>query len=189
MKDKGKIGYGILATAAAILLALGFFKVSNRLTYVERAVLNGQEAQNIAVMDSRTEVEQEFRMPYDLFWGIDVKTGTYDRNNNSFWRIWIWEKESGKKIYEWKYNASQVSDGEYYFLNVKSPVKVDKEKLYVVSICSTNATGNSALSFYASEDDNYTEGRLLSTGKNGMVICALAFMAGKRIPSGGFSIG
>lgn len=165
MKDKGKIGYGILATAAAILLALGFFKVSNRLTYVERVVLNGQEAQNIAVMDSRTEVEQEFRMPYDLFWGIDVKTGTYDRNNNSFWRIWIWEKESGKKIYEWKYNASQVSDGEYYFLNVKSPVKVDKEKLYVVSICSTNATGNSALSFYASEDDNYTEGRLFVNGK------------------------
>ena len=67
MKDKGKIVYGILATAAAILLALGFFKVSNRLTYVERTVLNGQEAQNIAVMDSRTEVEQEFRMPYDLF--------------------------------------------------------------------------------------------------------------------------
>ena len=66
---------------------------------------------------------------------------------------------------------------------------MDKEKLYVVSICSTNATGNSALSFYASEDDNYTEGRLLSTEKNGMVICALAFMAGKRIPSGGFSIG
>ena len=29
----------------------------------------------------------------------------------------------------------------------------------------------------------------LSTEKNGMVICALAFMAGKRIPSGGFSIG
>ncbi len=43
MKDKGKIVYGILATAAAILLALGFSKVSNRLTYVERTVLNGRK--------------------------------------------------------------------------------------------------------------------------------------------------
>lgn len=104
-------------------------------------------------------------MPYGIFWGIDVKTGTYGRNNNSFWKLGIREKESGKKVYEWEYNASQVSDGEKYLCKVKSPVKVDKDKEYILSIRSKDATGNSALCFYASVGDGHEENSGNENGK------------------------
>lgn len=144
---------------------MGFWKMSNRLTYIEKTVINEKEEREIAVTDNRTVLEQEFVMPYELFWGIDVKAGTYGRNNNSFWKLTIREKENGKKVYEWKYNASQVSDGEKYLCKVKSPVKVDKGKEYILSIRSENATGNSALCFYASGNSGYAEERFWVNGE------------------------
>lgn len=165
MSIKTKIFLGIVVALAAVLLVWGFFKTCNRLTYIEKTVLNDQEGQNIAVMDGQTLIEQEIRMPYELFWGIDVKTGTYGRNNHSFWELCIQEKETGKEIYRWEYNASQVSDGENYFCSVKRPVKVEKGNIYTISIHSKDATGNSALSFYASERDYYEDGKLFVNGK------------------------
>ena len=135
MNARKKVLFGIIGMSFVLLLVWGFFLISNRLTYIERTVLNDQEGQNIAVMDGHTVIEQEIRMPYELFWGIEVKTGTYGRNNNSFWEICIREKESGKKIYDWEYNASQVFDGENYFRSVKTPVKVKKGNIYTVSMC------------------------------------------------------
>lgn len=165
MSVKKKIFFRTAVALVVILLIGGFFMASGRLTYIEKTVLNDQEGQNIAVMDGETLIEQEIRMPYELFWGIDVKTGTYGRNNYSFWELCIREKESGKEIYRWEYNASQVSDGENYFCSVKRPVKVEKGNIYTVSIRSKDATGNSALSFYASEGDNYEDGKLFVNGK------------------------
>ena len=99
IKEKRIRDIGILAIATVVFI-IGFWKVGNRLTYIERTVINEKEEQEIAVMDNRTVLEQEFVMPYGLFWGIDIKTGTYGRNNNSFWKLDIREKESGKIIYE-----------------------------------------------------------------------------------------
>ena len=132
MNIKKKVFFGIAVALAVVLLIWGFLRTSNRLTYIEKTVLNDQAGQNIAVMDGQTLVEQEVRMPYELFWGIDIKTGTYGRNNHSFWELCIREKESGKEIYRWEYNASQVSDGENYFRSVKVPVKVEEGGLYTV---------------------------------------------------------
>lgn len=165
MNTKKKISFGIVVALASVLLAGGFLQTSRRLTYIEKTVLNDQAEQNIAVMDGQTSIEQEILMPYGLFWGIDVKIGTYGRNNHSFWELCIRENGSGKEIYRWEYNASQVSDGENYFCSVKTPVRVKKGSLYTVSIRSKDATGNSALSFYASEGDCYEEGRLFVNGE------------------------
>ena len=186
MNARKKVLFGIIGMSFFLLLVWGFFLISNRLTYIERTVLNGQEGQNIAVMDGHTVIEQEIRMPYGLFWGIDVKTGTYGRNNNSFWEICIREKESGKKIYDWEYNASQVFDGENYFRSVKTPVKVKKGNLYTVSIRSKDATGNSALSFYASEGDEYEDGKLFVNGEEVEGDLCIGVYGGERDPFWGF---
>lgn len=164
IKENRIQGIGILAIVTVVFI-IGFWKVGNRLTYIERTVINEKEEKEIAVMDNRTVLEQEFAMPYGLFWGIDIKTGTYGRNNNSFWKLDIREKESGKIIYEWEYNASQVSDGEKYLCKVTSPIKVDKGKEYILSIRSKNATGNSALCFYASGHESYGDGKFFINGE------------------------
>ena len=77
MNIKKKVFFGIAVALAVVLLIWGFLRTSNRLTYIEKTVLNDQAGQNIAVMDGQTLVEQEVRMPYELFWGIDIKTGRY----------------------------------------------------------------------------------------------------------------
>lgn len=165
MDTKNKWIAGGVILAAFILFICGFCRISNRLTYIEKTDVNSLSEKSIGIADSHTVAEQEFIMPYELFWGIDVKTGTYGRNNNSFWKVELKEKESGKKIYEWSYNASQVSDGENYFLNVKHPIKVNRGKTYTASIRSKDATGNSALAFYTSGSNVYKEGKLLLDGE------------------------
>lgn len=186
MNIKKKVFFGIAVALAAVLLIWGFLRTSNRLTYIEKTVLNDQAGQNIAVMDGQTLVEQEVRMPYELFWGIDIKTGTYGRNNHSFWELCIREKESGKEIYRWEYNASQVSDGENYFRSVKVPVRVEEGGLYTVSIRSKDATGNSALSFYASEGDLYEDGRLFVNGEERDGDLCIRIYGGERDSFWGF---
>ena len=66
MNARKKVLFGIIGMSFFLLLVWGFFLISNRLTYIERTVLNGQEGQNIAVMDGHTVIEQEIRMPYGL---------------------------------------------------------------------------------------------------------------------------
>ncbi len=148
-----------------ILWVAGLCKAGGRLTYIERSRINEESVQSIAVTDHETVLEQEFTMPYELFWGAEIKTGTFGRNNNSFWKVELKEAESNKTVYEWECNASQISDGEYYKFNVKNPVRVKLGQKYKITVCSEDATGNSALAFYASGTDVYEGGSLFLDGR------------------------
>lgn len=165
MQAKGKWIFVIGGIMMVFLLFFCFGKVSNRITYIEKTEINIQAEQAIGIADSQTLLEQEFVMPFELFQGIDVKIGTFGRNNNSFWNVVIREKESGKKIYDWNYNSSQVSDGENYYLYVKSPVRVKAGAEYTVSIFSKECTGDSALALYTSATDVYKDGELTINGE------------------------
>lgn len=112
------------AVMGIMLWSAGLYKMDGRLTYIERSRINEESVQSIAVTDHETVLEQEFSMPYELFWGVEIKIGTYGRNNNSFWKVKLKETENGRNVYAWDCNASQISDGEYYKFNVKSPVHV-----------------------------------------------------------------
>lgn len=43
MNARKKVLFGIIGMSFFLLLVWGFFLISNRLTYIERTVLNGQE--------------------------------------------------------------------------------------------------------------------------------------------------
>lgn len=153
------------AVMGIMLWSAGLYKMDGRLTYIERSRINEESVQSIAVTDHETVLEQEFSMPYELFWGVEIKIGTYGRNNNSFWKVKLKETENGRNVYAWDCNASQISDGEYYKFNVKSPVHVKQGQSYTIEVCSEDATGNSALAFYVSGTDVYEGGSLYLDGR------------------------
>lgn len=160
MHKKRKIWMIAGGLALCLLLLWGLDRADRRTTYIESSQMNISGDSSIAVADNKTVLRQEFVMPYELLTELSFKTGTFGRNNNSFWRLVVTEKNSGKPIFENSFNASQVSDGAYYSVPVGTAKRVKKGELYTLAIQSENATGNSALAFYVSEGDAYREGQL-----------------------------
>lgn len=163
--DIKKVTWIIGGLILGLLLLWGFDRAGRKTTYIESAEMNLQADGSIAIADNQTFLRQEFQMPYDLFTGIAIKIGTFGRNNNSFWQAELTEKDSGRKIHEWRFNASQVQDGEYYELNADIPERVKPDTAYELSLRAENATGNSALAFYISKGDTYIDGMFYFDGE------------------------
>lgn len=165
MNKKKKIWISLGGLITGLLLLLGLERAGRTITYLEAGQINVNDVSSVAIADNQTVLSQEFVMPYELFAQISIKTGTFGRNNNSFWRAEITERDSGKKVFSKSFNASQIRDGEYFELAVNKAKRVKPGVVYTVTIQSENATGNSALAFYTSGEDAYPGGRLYLNGE------------------------
>ncbi len=141
---------GIIGLVFLLGLLLAGFLGSKKLTYLEYDILNDISENAIGLVDSNSNIVQEFYMPYELLHGVAVKIGTYGRDNNSIWQVRVEEADSGECILEEEFNASLIPDNTYYEVKTKSTIKVNKGALYKIHIKPIEVNEDSVIAFWAS---------------------------------------
>lgn len=137
----------------AVIFFVGYFLfISNRLTYVETNYLSFSP-DNYITINSNTNLQQKFTMPYDLLKGISIKIGTFARDNNSKWKITV-TNSLGDLVFNESFNASEVQDGSYFIVDLERPVQVHSGEEYFLNIIPKSVNSQTSLAFYTSAKDD-----------------------------------
>ena len=145
-KLRGKYIIYVLVVAMVIVLAGGgAYLGEKKLTYLESRQLTLQFEKTYAIKDTKTIIEQAFIMPYQIFQGVKLRIGTYDRDNNSEWSAELHDT-NGMVLYKWEFNANIIEDGDCY-LTVSGNLKVRQGEKYILRIKAERVHEESALAF------------------------------------------
>lgn len=147
---KKKRNYVTLILILIMLTAAGMYGVRNKLTYIEQTSLHGTSGMSIELNHKGDGLVQEFRMPYDILHGISIKIGTFARDNNSKWQLYVEESESGNIVCVKNFNASLISDNDFFLLTFDKNIRLNKDGLYKLYLFATSVNENTSLNFYYS---------------------------------------
>lgn len=156
----------VKATAVLILIivwgiaAFTMVKSLSKLTYLEYVYDTEISEDSVELKNEADVIEQEFVPAYDILHGVAVKIGTFNRDNNSLWKIEIISKDTNKVIYSKQYNASLIEDNSFHLFEFDKNLRVDKEEIYVLRISPDKVNENTCISFYVGSGSD----------KNGMVL-------------------
>ena len=150
-----------------VALLVGYQKAATKLTYKEYRNLGNSEGEltGITIQSDNEELRQTFDMPYDIVTSIAIKIGTFARDNNSEWDVYLYETGTDQKVYEGHFNASLISDNDYYEIKFKKNVRVDQNQKYTIVIRSQSVDENSALAFYIDTNPGTGEYDLYHAGE------------------------
>lgn len=140
---------------AVLIIFISVFAVHkawHTLTYVEYETLNDKSDTYLVIDNNDTEFVQEFEAPYDLFCGVGLKIGTFDRDNNSQWEVLVTEAGSQKQIWKESFNASQAEDNSFYVIESDHNISLNKDKFYELHIYSPDVNPETAIAFYCSDE-------------------------------------
>lgn len=155
-----KIGIIFVCTIAAIFI--GYHCTITTLTYKEYKSFGSVEdrSTSIELEKDGDQLSQTFTMPYDILNSIGVMIGTFGKDNNSEWNVFLYESESNKEVYQGHFNASLMSDNEYYEIKMGKNLRVKRNQEYTVIIQARNVNSSSKLAFYIDLNSD-TEGNIL----------------------------
>lgn len=152
----------LVLAAAIVMLLIGYKWATTKLTYKEYTAFgdSGNELTTISV-DTNDELRQTFDMPYDIVTSIAVRIGTFDRDNNSEWRIYLCEAESNQVVAQKRFNASLIADDSYYEIKLPKNVRVSRDHKYTLVIQAERVSEDSQLAFYV-DPNSESDGNYLS---------------------------
>lgn len=134
-----------------------------KLTYIEQKKFYTTSDNYIELSSTNDSLAQEFIMPYDLLNDFAIKIGTFQRDNNSTWKFFIKEKETGRIIFEKEFNASLIEDNGQYNVEIGKNIHVNKGKKYVFEVVAEDVSTISSLAFYTSNESGLN---IIHNGKN-----------------------
>jgi len=140
----------IIFIITIVALFVGYQKATRKLTYKEYRNFGNSEGDltDIIIQSDNDELRQTFDMPYDIVTSIAIKIGTFARDNNSEWNVYLYETGTDQKVYEGHFNASLIPDNDYYEIKFKKNVRVGQNQKYTIVIRSQRVDEDSALAFY-----------------------------------------
>lgn len=140
-----------IAGLVIVLLATVFciMQSGNRLTYLEYTTVNDQADSFYRLEEKRDTLLQEFVMPYDILHGFSVKVTTFERDNNSRWKYFVEDIETGDRLTEGRFNASLAEDNDYLLIEFDNHLALEKEKTYRFGIVAEFVSEKTSLGFYA----------------------------------------
>lgn len=152
MNKKQKIGFFILTAFLLLICAFILHKASQKMVYIEYQRYGELCDEALNMCDNEYSIEQEFEIPYTMFYGLSVKIGTYGRENNSRYELVITDKTDNKIIATKLFNVSQARDDRAYELYLKSPIKVDTTHKYSAKInAKTLVNAGNGVAFYVTK--------------------------------------
>lgn len=149
-KTKAKAWLIIILLITIAALFVGYQQAARKITYKEYKNLGNLEGEltGIAIQSNNDELRQTFDMPYDIVTSIAIQIGTFARDNNSEWNVYLYETGTEKSVYTDHFNASLITDNDYYEIKLKRNVRVNINQKYTVVIQAQNVDEDSALAFY-----------------------------------------
>ena len=152
MKKKQKIGLFILTAFLLLICIFILKKASQKMVYIEYQRYGELCDEALNMCDNEYSIEQEFEIPYTMFYGLSVKIGTYGRENNSRYELVITDKTDNKVIATKLFNVSGARDDQAYELYLKSPIKVDRtHKFSAIIKPRTLVNAGNGVAFYVTK--------------------------------------
>lgn len=140
------------------------FSVRNKLTYIEFQSMNSANEAYIEIKDTEDRIIQQFYMPYDIFYGVSIQIGTFERDNNSIWKLELVEQQTQSVIYEEVFHAGLIPDNSYYLLRSDKNIRVKQGEVYELHIMAQSVSQHSSLAFYRSDADVLRQNSLYVNG-------------------------
>ncbi len=162
-KNNNTLKY-VLILIIALFAIISINSSLSRLTYLEYNIQNQQQDGYTELVSNGEVLEQDFIAPYNLLHGVSVQIGTFARDNNSTWKIYIKDKSTNDVLYEEEFNGGVAVDGAYHVFEFKKNIKVEEGKLYQVGIEAIDVSNSSSLAFYNLKDDQATDVNLYHNG-------------------------
>jgi len=157
LKSREKFLVGAVVILFMLATAFGLYKTSTKLTFLEYTTFNDKQNGYTTLFGTGESLSQEFTAPYDILHGIAVKVGTFNRVNNSIWKVTVLDAETNRVIASQTFFASLLEDNAYYQIELDQNVRVEKGKQYVFTIQAEEANSTTAIAFYtdtAHQDGN-----------------------------------
>lgn len=147
-----------------VIYVLSMFGLKTKLTYLEYKSFNTSNDTYIELKNSEECLAQEFVMPYEIIEGVSMQIGTFARDNNSLWTIGLKDCETNEKIYSDEFNASLITDNDYYKIDFDKKIEVEKGKKYAIVITAKSVEDISSLAFYCSNSSTVDNSDLYYNG-------------------------
>lgn len=150
---KSKIRNFLLVVILLLISIFILIKFTNKAPFIEYVNL-GETCNGVLEMNQNEFlIEQEFLIPYNLFYGLGFNIGTYGRENNSRYEIIVTDKTTNKIIIQQEFNASNATDGKIFEMLLKSPIKVDSTHKFSVLIkARTAVNAENGIAFYIDQN-------------------------------------
>lgn len=134
MKKSQKIGLFVFIMIVLAVCGLVLYKSTEKVVYVEYERYGELCETPLDMCDNNFAIEQEFEVPYNMFYGISVRIGTYGRENNSRYELTVTDKTTNQIIETAEFNVSQAHDDAYYEIFFDSPIKVESGHKFAATI-------------------------------------------------------
>lgn len=150
VKNRKNIIIGIVILL--IMCVFFLYKSTKNPVYIEYINFGEECDKAFPVADSDCTLEQEFAVPYKMFYGVGFTIGTYDRENNSRYEVTIIDKNTNKEITKFTFNSSEVKNNNVYELILDKPIKVDTTHTYSAIIkTKSKVDEKNCIGFWADE--------------------------------------
>lgn len=158
MNKKNKNLILVAVIALMIICAFMLYKATKKVVYIEY-IKAGQNCDDVLEMNNNDFViEQEFTIPYKMFYGLGFAIGTYGRENNSRYEMIIMDKTTNQQIVSYEFNTSKAKDNEFYEIILDSPVEVDNTHQFSVILkAKTIVNFENGIAFYADKNSEIKE--------------------------------
>lgn len=157
MNQKRKIGLTLWSIFLLLLGAFVLTQSSKKVTYIEYEKYGQVPNQILDMCDTHFQIEQDLKIPYQIFYGISLHMGTYGRDNNSRYEVIIKDKTADGTIANLEFNASHIRDNSDYKIFLGSPISVDNTHEFSITIkAKTFVNTENGIAFFA---DPTSEGK------------------------------
>ena len=166
MKKSQKIWLGVLIAILVTVCGLMLYKSTEKVVYIEYQRYGELCETPLDMCSNAFVIEQELEVPYDMFYGLSFRIGTYGRENNSRYELIITDKTENKVVKTEEFNVSQATDDKYYEVFFDSPIKLEKDHKFSATIKAKSLidSGNGVGFFVDNGKENANSGDLYYNG-------------------------
>ena len=153
MSKKHKIWFLGFLAVAIVIGVFGVYRSRQKITYIEYTKLGNNCDDILEMHHNDYMIEQEFKMPYQMFQGIGLKVGTFGRENNTRYEVILIDKTTNQQLAKFDFNASQSADNKMQELMLNSPIKVQNTHLFSIRIKAKSPVNyENSIAFYVDKN-------------------------------------
>lgn len=136
-----------------LIISIAFFLIGgNQLKYVNRELKQLETVGVFPEIIKDTKIEQHFSPQMDQITSIKILIATCARENQGNLFLNIIDSTTGVVVAEDKVDVSSLKDNAEFEWKFDNPLKVEKEKEYILSISTDGQPGNAITLYYGPEN-------------------------------------
>ncbi len=121
----------ILSICVILISIVSIYQLTRKTDYIESINLIENNNIKFEINEDTNANEQEFQIPYDVFWGLDFFF--QNDENQPYFEMIIKDKTTNQEIVSQEFQANQKKEHLYEIL-LKTPIKANPEHQYSVQL-------------------------------------------------------